>query len=102
MNRLFKILLFFMLLLLSASHAFASTAAPDRIVTVDKNADFGQQPEGCPVTSGHAICKRILYHYEIDEQGRLYFTRVTAYEERSTGAPVQPSTSESVFICQLD
>jgi hypothetical protein len=50
---------------------------------------------------GRTLCAHTLYHYEIDETGKLYFAKVTAYGEKDSSI-LQPGATALIFICQLN
>jgi len=101
MNKLLLVLIFCLTGLPCV--ACAGTRALDRIVTAEmKASDFKEQKENCTTNNNRTICASILYRYEIDEQGRLYFAALTTYNTVDPGSSPPPSSPASTFICQLD
>lgn len=82
--------------------AGANSRTLDKIITINRMTNDPAGPRHCSTADdGRTICTYTLYHYEIDEQGRLYFVKLTAHGEENSSL-LQPGKAVSALICQLD
>lgn len=81
--------------------ATAGTTEPDKITTLNRMIDDPTQPPDCAPAGGRDVCTHTLYHYELDEHGKLYFVKLTATGVKGENT-LQPGAASFSFICQLN